>query len=61
MTTILMQSRLNSERLPMKALLPLGDSTVLGQVIRRCKASKADKVVVVTQDAEIADIARTEA
>lgn len=60
MITILIQSRLGSTRLPMKALLPLGDSTVLGQVIRRCKRSKADRVVVVTQDPEIAEIARTE-
>ncbi len=60
MITILIQSRLGSTRLPMKALLPLGGSTVLGQVIRRCKRSKADRVVVVTKDPEIAEIARTE-
>ena len=60
MTTILIQSRLGSTRLPMKALLPLGDSTVLGQVIRRCKRAEADRVVVVTKDPEIAEIARKE-
>ncbi len=60
MTTILIQSRLGSTRLPMKALLPLGDSTVLGQVIRRCKRSKADRVIVVTQDYEIAEMASAE-
>lgn len=60
MTTILIQCRLGSTRLPMKALLPLGDSTVLGQVIRRCKRAGADKVVVVTQDPEIAEIALKE-
>ena len=60
MVIILIQSRLGSTRLPMKALLPLGDSTALGQVIRRCKRSKADKVVVVTKDPEIAEIAHIE-
>lgn len=60
MTIILIQSRLGSTRLPRKALLPLGDSTVLGQVIRRCKRAEADKVIVVTQDKEIACIASSE-
>lgn len=60
MIAILIQSRLNSVRLPAKALLPLGNSTVLGQVIRRCKRSCADKVVVVTQDPEIENIASIE-
>ena len=60
MTAILIQSRLNSVRLPQKALLPLGDSTVLGQVIRRAKKSSIDKVIVITQDQPIIDIAIAE-
>ena len=60
MIAILIQSRLGSTRLPEKALLPLGDSTVLGQVIRRCKRAVADKVIVVTQDQEIAEVAYSE-
>jgi len=60
MIAILIQSRLGSTRLPGKAVLPLGDATVLGQVIRRCKRSMADKVIVVTQDEPIADIASIE-
>lgn len=59
MIAILIQARLNSERLPEKALLPLGDSTVLGQVIRRAKKSGLP-VVVVSQDQPIIDIAVAE-
>ena len=53
MIAILIQSRIGSTRLPKKALLPLGDSTMLGQVIRRCKKACVDKVIVVSPDEEI--------
>ncbi|MHC4605243.1 MAG: cytidylyltransferase domain-containing protein, partial [Planctomycetota bacterium] len=33
MIAALIQARLNSSRLPKKCLLPLGNSTVLGQVV----------------------------
>lgn len=59
MIAILIQTRLGSTRLPEKALLPLGDSTVLGQVIRRCKKTGL-KVIVVTPDKKISDIAKEE-
>jgi spore coat polysaccharide biosynthesis protein SpsF len=35
---VIIQARLNSTRLTGKVLMPLGDTTVLGQVIRRAKA-----------------------
>ena len=35
---IIIQARMSSTRLPGKVLLPLGDTTVLGQVLRRAKA-----------------------
>lgn len=57
---IFIQARLDSVRLPKKALLPLGDSTVLGQVIRRAKKADAEKVVVVSQDQPIIDVAIAE-
>ena len=44
-TLVVVQCRLKSERLPAKALLPLGRSTVLGQIVRRCQ-SRHWKVVV---------------
>ncbi len=57
MTAILIQSRMGSTRLPGKALLPLGDCSVLRQVIRRCARSNADRVVVVSKDKPILDVA----
>ena len=36
--TAVVQARMSSTRLPGKVLRPLGDSTVLGQVIRRLQA-----------------------
>ncbi len=60
MIAVLIQARLNSVRLPKKALYKLGDSTVLGQVVRRAKQSSVDKVIVVSQDDEIIDVAKRE-
>jgi spore coat polysaccharide biosynthesis protein SpsF len=45
----IIQARMSSTRLPGKVLLPLGDRTVLGQVIRRVKACpKVDQIVIAT-------------
>ena len=43
----LVQARMSSSRLPGKVLLPLGDTTVLGQVLKRARAF-AGQVVVCT-------------
>ncbi|MHC4890584.1 MAG: cytidylyltransferase domain-containing protein [Planctomycetota bacterium] len=52
MIAALIQARLNSSRLPKKCLLPLGNSTVLGQVVNRCRLSKKldDIIVVIAPD-----------
>lgn len=57
-TIAIIQARMGSTRLPNKVLLPLGDCTVLEQVVRRVKKSKRiDEVIVATttsvQDDEI--------
>lgn len=65
MIGIIIQARTGSTRLPMKVLLPLpynSKTTVLEQVIKRCKASElADVVIVATTtrplDNKIVDIA----
>ncbi|WP_216360700.1 cytidylyltransferase domain-containing protein [Methanofervidicoccus sp. A16] len=65
MIGIIIQARTSSTRLPMKVLLPLpynSKTTVLEQVIKRCKVSKlADEVIVATttkpEDERIVDIA----
>lgn len=49
----IIQARLGSERLPNKVLLPLGNHTMLGQVIRRVGQSRVDAVVVVSPDIEL--------
>jgi spore coat polysaccharide biosynthesis protein SpsF len=52
MITAIIQARMGSTRLPKKVLLPLGDTTVLGWVVRRVKESrKISEVVVATSDA----------
>lgn len=49
MTTIIIQARLRSTRLPCKVLLSLAGKPLLYHVINRCKQSKlADKVIVAT-------------
>lgn len=44
---IVVPARLSSQRLPGKALLPLGDSTVLEQVLRRIQAAHTGASIVV--------------
>jgi spore coat polysaccharide biosynthesis protein SpsF (cytidylyltransferase family) len=44
---VVVQARLGSERLPNKVLSRLGGSTMLAQIVRRCRASRVvDEVVV---------------
>jgi spore coat polysaccharide biosynthesis protein SpsF len=51
---IVVQARLGSQRLPLKSLLPLGDGTVLEQVLKRCRQSKlADQVILTSPDQEL--------
>jgi len=48
-TVLIIQARMNSQRLPGKVLLPLANTTVLGVLLERVKAAKfIDKVVVAT-------------
>jgi len=54
MTAVVLQARLGSTRLPGKALLPLGDSTLAGQAMRRLALVPADLRVLAT-DAASAD------
>lgn len=50
---IIIQARLKSERLPEKILAPLGNSTMLQQIVRRCRAAKGvDEVAVAVPDGE---------
>lgn len=54
-TVVTIQARLSSKRLPNKVIAPLGGSTVLQQIVRRCRAAKwVDEVVVAcpTDDVE---------
>jgi spore coat polysaccharide biosynthesis protein SpsF len=51
-TVVIIQARMSSTRLPGKVLLPLGDKTVLGQVIHRVKrCPRLDEIVIATTDA----------
>ncbi|WP_022852177.1 cytidylyltransferase domain-containing protein [Limisalsivibrio acetivorans] len=57
-TGIVIQARTGSSRLPAKILKPLpygGDTTVLGQVVKRCRASSANDVVVATTTNSVDD------
>jgi len=50
----IIQARMNSKRLPGKVLMPLGDKTVLGNVIHRISKCKLiDGIVVATPDPKI--------
>jgi len=51
MIAIVLQARLGSTRLPAKALLPLGDGTVVGQAMRRLRLVPADLRVLATDEA----------
>ena len=58
----IIQARFGSTRLPGKALLPLGDSTVLGQVVSRArKATRLDSVWVATTTDNTDDVVCAEA
>lgn len=48
---VVVQARLSSERLPNKVLAPLGGSTLLEQIIRRCRAARVVDDVVVASPA----------
>lgn len=48
MTTAIIQVRLNSKRLPGKALLKINDKTVLQNIILRLKKSKSIKKIIVS-------------
>jgi spore coat polysaccharide biosynthesis protein SpsF len=56
MTAVVLQARMGSKRLPGKALLPLGDSTLIDQVMRRLALVKADLRVLATDEASAADL-----
>jgi len=51
LTAIILQARVGSTRLPGKALLPLGDSTLLGQAMRRLALVPADLRILATDEA----------
>ena len=46
-TVAIIQARMSSSRLPGKVMLPVGDSTMLGQVVRRVRQSQKVHEVVV--------------
>ena len=55
-TAVIVQARMTSSRLPGKAMLALGDSTVLGQVLRRSRQiSGVDHVVCAIPEGEAHD------
>ena len=49
----IIQARMSSSRLFGKVMLPLGDTVVLGQVIRRVQQSQVDDIVVATSEDEL--------
>lgn len=54
-TVCIVQARLGSKRLPGKVLLPLNGTTVLGEVLTRCKQiAGVDQVVLATPDEALA-------
>ncbi|HOX33058.1 MAG TPA: NTP transferase domain-containing protein [Spirochaetales bacterium] len=54
MTGIVVQARLGSTRLPGKALLPLGDSSLVGQAMRRLALVPAELRILATDEASAA-------
>ncbi len=48
---VVVQMRLDSSRLPRKALLPLGDTSLAGAVMRRLRGVRADERVLATDEA----------
>ena len=62
MILAVVQARMGSQRLPGKSLLPFGNSTVLGYLLRRIKRSQLiDKTVVATSKLPIDDAIQAEA
>lgn len=57
--TVIIPARFASSRLPGKLLLDLAGKPVLQHTIERALASEARKVVVATEDADIAELAKT--
>ncbi len=51
----IIQARMSSSRLFGKSLLPLGNSNVLGQVIRRVQKTTVDDIIVATSTDELDD------
>jgi spore coat polysaccharide biosynthesis protein SpsF len=51
----IIQARMSSSRLFGKVMLPLGDTNVLGQVIRRVKLADVDDIVVATSEDKLDD------
>ncbi|NLK47005.1 MAG: methyltransferase domain-containing protein [Treponema sp.] len=62
MTILIIQSRLSSKRLPKKALLPLGEKTILSWVFASMKKVKADRYFLATDydsEAELKPVAES--
>ncbi len=57
MTGIIVQARLDSTRLPRKALLPFGDTTLLGSALRRLSRVPADYRILAVDDASFQELA----
>ena len=49
----IIQARMSSTRLFGKVMLPLGDTVVLGQVVRRVQQSQVDDIIVATSEDEL--------
>ena len=52
-TAILIPARMESTRLPRKLLLPLGNSTVIGQCLKRVKAAQTGCPIVLCTDSSL--------
>ena len=52
-TAILIPARMESTRLPQKLLLPLGNSTVIGQCLKRVKAAQTGCPIVLCTDSSL--------
>lgn len=62
LTAVIIQARMTSTRLPGKVLQPVGDTTLLGQVLRRCQAiAQVDRVVCAVPEGGAHDAIAAEA
>jgi spore coat polysaccharide biosynthesis protein SpsF len=57
MTAVVLQARVGSTRLPGKAILPLGGTTLVGQAMRRLALVRTDLRVLATDEASAASLA----